>query len=287
MFQVLKQFKHDVSRVSFERYLQTWGNMLPTFANLGPRSGLRLFWSLSVSLLFSLLRDSGFRKDRQIRQSHRIHFLNVHRFIKFLSHSTQGENLMFPPGCSPKFPRGLLRLISKKGEGTFSEVLKARDLARRHSWDGRTKHDFCAASWNFAWDTRSVASQNWLTDWNSERFTKLSRSAWWEHPQAQSIKSGKHVAIKCAYLSWWDGAWQRLCNGLVQWDGSEMSEAWRTTSTASTRWTTSGKSRCSMVQPARSHSSHSWAAGNWGQPAFPIISDNFRSIPGTDHWHAH
>ena len=209
------------------------------------------------------------------------------RFYQSPHISTQGENLMFPPGCSPKFPRGLLRLISKKGEGTFSEVLKARDLARRHSWDGRTKHDFCAASWNFAWDTRSVASQNWLTDWNSERFTKLSWSAWWEHPQAQSIKSGKHVAIKCAYLSWWDGAWQRLCNGLVQWDGSEMSEAWRTTSTASTRWTTSGKSRCSMVQPARSHSSHSWAAGNWGQPAFPIISDNFRSIPGTDHWHAH
>ena len=120
MFQVLK---HDVSRVSFECYLQTWGNMLQTFANPGPRSGLRLFWSLSVSLLFSLLRDSSFRKDRQIRQSHRIHFLNVHRFIKFLFYSFLSVSthlhtrwkLDVPPWLFTQISSGLAEAHFKKG----------------------------------------------------------------------------------------------------------------------------------------------------------------------------
>ena len=53
-------------------------------------------------------------------------------------------------------PFGLPRLISKKGEGTFSEVLKAR-LA----------------------------------------FSECPAHRDYYHGQAQSIKSGKHVAIKC------------------------------------------------------------------------------------------
>ena len=76
---------------------------------------------------------------------------------------------MFPPSIAQLFTKtcGSLRLISKKGEGTFSEVLKARDLALK----------FCLG--------HPLSCFTRLTQ-NSAELT--SRSAW-EHPKPSLCKA--------------------------------------------------------------------------------------------------